>query len=118
ICPKLQNRRHVAMNRDSCVPGSVSAAVGLMLGITVLAHGHRPRALALTPSEMSWTSQGPLAVPRMAQVNLVGNPLRPGPLHLALEVREGVQDRAAFSSRFPRSHHSVCLACSRPATEK
>ena len=77
------------MNRDSCVLGSVSVAVGLMLGITVLAHGHRPRALALTPSEMSWTSQGPFAVPRMAQVNLVGNPLRPGPYTLRLKFAKG-----------------------------
>jgi hypothetical protein len=51
-----------------------SLAVGLTLGITALAQERRPQAVAVTPSELSWMSQGPLAAPGMEQVNLVGNP--------------------------------------------
>jgi len=78
----------VGMNSDNFVPGCVFLAVGLML-ITVLAQAHQPQVVAVTPSEMSWMSQGPLAAPGMEQVNLVGNPLRQGAYTLRLKFPKG-----------------------------
>jgi quercetin dioxygenase-like cupin family protein len=68
---------------------SASFVACLMLNVAALAQPHRPQALALTPPEMSWNSQGPLAAPGMEQVNLVGNPLRPGPYTLRLKFPKG-----------------------------
>jgi quercetin dioxygenase-like cupin family protein len=79
----------IAMNRDNLVPGCASIAAGLMLVVSALAQAHQPEALALTPPEMSWMSQGPLAAPGMEQVNLVGNPLSPGPYTLRLKFPKG-----------------------------
>ena len=79
----------IAMNRDNLVPGCASIAAGLMLIVSALAQAHQPEALALTPPEMSWMSQGPLAAPGMEQVNLVGNPLRSGPYTLRLKFPKG-----------------------------
>jgi quercetin dioxygenase-like cupin family protein len=77
------------MNTDSIVPGCVSLAAVLMLSITALAQAHQPQVVAVTPAEMSWMSQGPLAAPGMEQVNLVGNPLRPGAYTLRLKFPKG-----------------------------
>ena len=79
----------IAMNRDNLVPGCASIAAGFMLVVSALAQAHQPEALALTPPEMSWMSQGPLAAPGMEQVNLVGNPLSPGPYTLRLKFPKG-----------------------------
>jgi hypothetical protein len=63
------------------------------LGLAVAVEGVRAQTkrevTALTPSEMSWMSQGPLAAPGMEQVNLVGNPLRPGAYTLRLKFPKG-----------------------------
>lgn len=63
------------------------------LGLAVAVEGVRAQskreATVLTPSEMSWTSQGPLAAPGMEQVNLVGNPSRPGAYTLRLKFPKG-----------------------------
>jgi hypothetical protein len=79
----------IGMNSDNVVAGCASFALGLTLSITALAQARQPEALALTPPEMSWMSQGPLAAPGMEQVNLVGNPLRPGPYTLRLKFPKG-----------------------------
>ena len=78
----------IGVNVHNFVPGCVFLAVGLML-ITVLAHAHQPQVVAVTPSEMSWKSQGPLASPGMEQVNLVGDPSRPGAYTLRLKFPKG-----------------------------
>ena len=78
-----------AKNSDNFFLGCASAAVGLIVGIATLAQVHRPQALALTPSEMTWMSQGLLAASGMEQVNLVGNPLRSGPYTLRLKLPKG-----------------------------
>jgi|SRR5450759_3290781 quercetin dioxygenase-like cupin family protein len=44
--------------------------------------------MALTPSEMKWT-QGALALPGMEQLNLVGDPAKPGPYTLRLKFPAG-----------------------------
>jgi quercetin dioxygenase-like cupin family protein len=63
------------------------------LGLAVAVEGVRAQtkreATALTPSEMSWMSQGPLAAPGMEQVNLVGNPSTPGAYTLRLKFPKG-----------------------------
>ena len=45
--------------------------------------------VALTPSEMTWTAQGALAAPGLEQLNLVGDPTRPGPYTLRLKFPKG-----------------------------
>jgi len=47
-----------------------------------------PRAVALTPSEMNW-SRGGLAQPGMEQVNLVGDPAKPGRYTVRLKFPKG-----------------------------
>ena len=44
--------------------------------------------MALTPSEMKWT-QGGLALPGMEQMNLVGDPAKPGPYTIRLKFPAG-----------------------------
>jgi quercetin dioxygenase-like cupin family protein len=46
-------------------------------------------AKAVTPTEMTWGSQGGLALPGMEQVNLVGSPSEPGPYTLRLKFPAG-----------------------------
>jgi len=58
---------------------------------TALAQTQEPRSLALTPSEMPWISQGPLAASGMEQLNLVGNPSKPGPYTLRLKFPKGLK---------------------------
>ncbi len=45
--------------------------------------------MALTASEMKWGTQGGLALAGMEQVNLVGNPAKPGPYTLRLKFPAG-----------------------------
>ena len=49
----------------------------------------KAEARAVTPAEMTWGSQGGLALPGMEQVNLVGNPSEPGPYTLRLKFPAG-----------------------------
>jgi quercetin dioxygenase-like cupin family protein len=63
------------------------------LGFTAFAHRlhaeAKPEAVAVTPSEMKWGAQGAFALPGMEQVNLVGNPSKPGPYTLRLKFPAG-----------------------------
>jgi quercetin dioxygenase-like cupin family protein len=63
----------------------------LMLGAAALAQPADPQPVVVTPSEMSWISQGPLATPGMEQLNLVGNPSKPGPYTLRLKYPKGLK---------------------------
>jgi len=45
--------------------------------------------VALPPVEMQWTTQGGLAAPGMEQLNLVGDPAKPGPYTLRLKFPKG-----------------------------
>lgn len=64
---------------------------GLMLGTTAVAQTPAPRPIAITPPEMTWVSQGPLAAPGMEQLNLVGDPSKPGPYTLRLKFPKGLK---------------------------
>ena len=48
-----------------------------------------PSVLALTPSEMKWSAQGVFAVRGMEQLNLIGDPTKPGPYTLRLKFPKG-----------------------------
>jgi hypothetical protein len=78
-----------ASNSARIILGATSIVAGAMLLIVPRAQTHEPRTFALTPSEMSWISQGPLAAPGMQQLNLVGNPSSPGPYTLRLKFPQG-----------------------------
>jgi quercetin dioxygenase-like cupin family protein len=69
--------------------GCVTCLAGLMLMFSARAQTTGPRPVAVTPSEMTWVSQGPLAAPGMEQLNLVGDPAKPGPYTLRLKFPKG-----------------------------
>jgi len=48
-----------------------------------------PGVVAMTPSGMKWVAQGGLALPGLEQVNLVGDPVKPGPYTLRLRFPKG-----------------------------
>ena len=83
----MTHARDTARRTLACAAG----AAGVMLAIAALAQTTEPRPFALTPSEMSWMSQGPLAAPGMEQFNLVGDPARPGPYTLRLKFPKGLR---------------------------
>jgi hypothetical protein len=69
------------------------ALVLCCLGLAAVAHGlhaqAKPEAIAMTPPEMKWGAQGGLAMAGMEQVNLVGDPTKPGPYTLRLKFPAG-----------------------------
>jgi quercetin dioxygenase-like cupin family protein len=69
-------------------------AVGLVLSVVAVAQQTAaPGVVALTPGEMTWASQGVFAVPGMEQLNLVGDPTKPGPYTLRLKFPKGFKIR-------------------------
>jgi Domain of unknown function (DUF4437) len=76
---------------------SVKANRGLGITLTLAGVGFYALAaaqtaqgvLALTPAEMKWASQGGLAAPGMEQLNLLGDPAKPGPYTLRLKFPKG-----------------------------
>jgi len=66
----------------------LSVAAGLVLG-RAMAHTGASSVVTLTPAEMKWTSQGALAAPGLEQVNLIGDPAKPGPYTLRLKFPKG-----------------------------
>lgn len=63
--------------------------VAVVLAGTAMAQTAAPSAVAVTPAEMKWQSQGGLATPGMEQLNLVGDPAKPGPYTLRLKFPKG-----------------------------
>jgi quercetin dioxygenase-like cupin family protein len=68
--------------------GHVLFATGAVLSASAMAQT-TPGVVALTPGEMKWSSQGGLAAPGMEQLNLVGDPAKPGPYTLRLKFPKG-----------------------------
>jgi hypothetical protein len=62
---------------------------GALLSAVAAGQITEPGVMALTPSEMKWSPQGGLALPGMEQVNLVGDPAKPGPYTLRLKFPTG-----------------------------
>jgi quercetin dioxygenase-like cupin family protein len=65
----------------------LALAAGLMLGRAMAQTG--ARSVALTPADMKWTSQGALATSGLEQLNLIGDPAKPGPYTLRLKFPKG-----------------------------
>ncbi len=66
----------------------------LVLGGVAVAQTAAPAVVALTPAEMKWQSQGTYAAPGMEQLNLVGDPAKPGPYTLRLKFPKGFRIEA------------------------
>jgi hypothetical protein len=81
--------RHTTLIKASWRFGLVSFATGAMLGTFAMAQTASSGAVALTPGEMKWASQGGLAAPGMEQINLIGDPAKPGPYTLRLKFPKG-----------------------------
>jgi hypothetical protein len=75
---EVRNRLLLAMFASAIVVASVAVA-----------QNGAPGAVALTPDEMKWQSQGALAAPGLEQANLVGDPARPGPYTIRLRFPKG-----------------------------
>jgi quercetin dioxygenase-like cupin family protein len=71
--------------------GPALLAVGLVISAAAVAQNAAPAVVAVTPPEMKWSSQGPLAAPGMEQLNLVGDPAKPGPYTLRLKFPKGLK---------------------------
>ena len=67
---------------------ALALAAGI-LGAFAAAQSAAPGGVAVTPPEMKWTTQGGLAAPGMEQLNLVGDPAKPGPYTLRLKFPKG-----------------------------
>ena len=85
----------------------------LVLGGVALAQTAAPSVVALTPAEMKWQSQGGLAAPGMEQINLVGDPAKPGPYTLRLKFPKGFRVEAHTHPDFARGHDPVGNICHR-----
>ncbi len=66
----------------------LSVVAGLMLG-RAMAQTGASSVVTLTPAEMKWTSQGALAAPGLEQINLIGDPAKPGAYTLRLKFPKG-----------------------------
>src|ERR1700757_1467566 len=72
-------------NRDN-----VLALILIIAGGTLaLAQTDTSGAVVITPAEMKWTAQGAYAQPGMEQLNLIGDPAKPGPYTLRLKFPKG-----------------------------
>lgn len=73
--------------------GRVLGIVFLGAGLVLVAAGIEPAMVpvVLTPEEMQWTPQGAFAAPGMQQVNLVGDPAKPGRYTLRLKFPKGLR---------------------------
>ena len=58
-------------------------------GLLVLTEPVWPGAVVLTPAELTWESQGNLTAPGVQQINLVGDPAKPGPYTIRLKFAKG-----------------------------
>lgn len=79
-------RRRVSRPRPL---GCAAAVAGIVVSVSAVAQAPAPGVMAMTPADMAWTSQGAVAAPGMQQVNLVGDPAKPGPYTLRLRFPKG-----------------------------
>jgi len=59
------------------------------LSVALVGQAAEPGVVALTPSEMKWSSQGGLALPGLEQAILIGDPTKPGPYTIRLKFAAG-----------------------------
>ncbi|BAV98059.1 cupin domain-containing protein [Lysobacter enzymogenes] len=60
-----------------------------LMSAAMLAQAAEPPVVALTPTQMKWSSQGGLALPGMEQALLIGAPDKPGPYTIRLKFPAG-----------------------------
>jgi quercetin dioxygenase-like cupin family protein len=75
---ELRHRLWLATFVSAMIAASAAAPQSVMPGV-----------VALTPDEMKWRSQGVLAAPGLEQVNLVGDPAKPGPYTIRIRFPKG-----------------------------
>jgi anti-sigma factor ChrR (cupin superfamily) len=80
-------RNPMRHNRDGL--WLATCALAMMAASVAVAQNVTPNVVALTPDEMKWRSQGVLAAPGLEQLNLVGDPARPGPYTIRLRFPKG-----------------------------
>src|SRR5262245_2290744 len=68
---------------------SAGLVFAALLAGGALAQMHATAPVALTADEMMWSPQGALALPGLQQVNLVGEPGKPGPYTIRLKFPPG-----------------------------
>jgi quercetin dioxygenase-like cupin family protein len=61
----------------------------IVVASVAMAQNGAPGVIALTPDEMKWQSEGGLAAPGLEQLNLVGDPAKPGPYTIRLRFPKG-----------------------------
>jgi hypothetical protein len=74
--------------KASCRLGAALVAIGVVLSVAAVAQTAQG-VVAVTPAEMKWGTQGGLAAPGMEQLNLLGDPAKPGPYTLRLKFPKG-----------------------------
>jgi quercetin dioxygenase-like cupin family protein len=85
----LENRQ---MNWNGIAAGPrrrLALTLILVLAGETLALAQTGSPIVITPDEIKWTSQGAYAAPGMEQVNLVGDPAKPGPYTIRLKFPKG-----------------------------
>jgi len=65
------------------------SASAIFVSFAVAAYAEELGVMALTLSEMKWSPQGALALTGLEQVNLVGDPAKPGPYTIRLRFPAG-----------------------------
>ncbi len=80
----MPSKRMILTPKDGIAVAIIVAGASL-----ALAQGDTLRPVAVTPAEMKWTAQGELAAAGMEQLNLVGDPSKPGPYTLRLKFPKG-----------------------------
>ena len=78
LMSEIRDRLRLAMFVSAMLAASAAVAENVTPGV-----------VALTPDEMKWRSQGVLAAPGLEQLNLIGDPAKPGPYTIRLRFPRG-----------------------------
>src|SRR5215471_16905093 len=77
------------MNKSVRLIAGLQIVVGGLLSTAAMAQTTAPSVMARTPSEMKWEARGALARNGIEELNLVGDPSKPGPYTLRLKFPPG-----------------------------
>jgi hypothetical protein len=68
---------------------SAAFVPALMVASVAVAQDAVPGLIVLKPDEMKWQTQGAFVVPGLEQLNLIGDPAKPGPYTIRLRFPKG-----------------------------
>ena len=71
--------------------GAAVFVIGVVVSAAAAVAQTAEGVVAMTPAEMKWATQGGLAAPGMEQLNLLGDPAKPGPYTLRLKFPKGLK---------------------------